>query len=93
MALTGNLAADQAAVKFDFPEAYARISVANTTKEEWRTIVNFYADASARALNAAPVLQMEFVTEPLATTGFDALWSAIYTYLKTQPIFAGWVDA
>jgi hypothetical protein len=51
-------------------------------------IVNVYADATARGLNAAPVLQKEFVTAPLA----GDLWPAIYGFLKLQPLFEGWVD-
>lgn len=88
MALQGFLKAEDAAVKFDFPESYARISIATCISTEWRVLVNFYADASARAVNAAPVLQKEFLTAPLA----GDLWPAIYGFLKTEPIFQGWVD-
>jgi hypothetical protein len=88
MALQGFLSADDAAVKFDFPQAYARIAVVTAIVDSWDVLVNFYADASARAQNAAPVLQMRFQTAPL--TG--DLWPAVYGFLKTQPIFQGWVD-
>lgn len=89
MALQGHLSANDAAVYFDFPEAYARIAVATCVTNNWDVLVNVYADASARAQNAAPVLQAKFQTAPL--TG--DLWPAIYGFLKQQPIFAGWVDA
>jgi hypothetical protein len=88
MALQGYLSANDAAVHFDFPEAYAKIAVV-TVVDEWDIIVNFFADASARAQNAAPVLQMKFVTAPLP----GDFKPAIYGFLKTQPIFDGWVDA
>jgi hypothetical protein len=88
MALQGFLSANDAAVKFDFPEAYARIAVVTAVVDSWDVTVSVYADASARAQNAAPVLQCKFQTAPLA----GDLWPAIYGYLKTQPIFAGWVD-
>jgi hypothetical protein len=88
MALTGNLTADQAAVKYDFPECYARIMVVTATKDEARIIMNFYADSSARAQEAAPVLQKEYQTTPLD----GAAWPAGYTYLKTLPEFANWSD-
>jgi hypothetical protein len=88
MALQGFLAADKAAVAYDFPESYARLSVVTSVKEEWNIIVNFYADATARAQEAAPVLQKVYTTTPLEGT----LWPACYTYLKTLPDFAGWVD-
>jgi hypothetical protein len=89
MALTGNLTAEQAAVKYDFPNCYARIMIVTTTKDEARIIMNFYADSSARAQEAAPVLQKEYVTLPLD----GAAWPAGYTYLKTLPEFIGWSDA
>jgi hypothetical protein len=88
MALQGFLHADDAAVHFDFPSAYARIAVATCVTNEWRVIVNIYADATARGLNAAPVLQKEYVTAPLS----GDLWPAIYGFLKLQPLFEGWVD-
>jgi len=88
MALQGFLSANDAAVKFDFPEAYARIAVATCVVDSWDVIVSVYADASARAQNAAPVLQAKFQTAPL--TG--DLWPAIYGFLKQQPLFAGWQD-
>jgi hypothetical protein len=88
MALQGFLHAEDAAVHFDFPEAYARISIATCISTEWRVLVNVYADATARSINAAPVLQKEFVTAPLA----GDLWPAIYAFLKTEPLFAGWID-
>jgi tRNA (guanosine-2'-O-)-methyltransferase len=70
------------------PEAYARISVATCISSEWRVLVNVYADATARGINAAPVLQKEYVTAPLA----GDLWPAIYGFLKLQPLFQGWID-
>ena len=88
MALQGFLSADDAAVKFDFPQAYAKVAVV-TVVDDWDILVNFFADASARAQNAAPVLQMKFQTAPLP----GDFKPAIYGFLKTQPIFAGWVDA
>ena len=88
MALQGFLSANDAAVKFDFSEAYARISVATCVSDNWDILVNVYADASARAQNAAPVLQTKFQTAPL--TG--DLWPAIYGFLKQQALFQGWID-
>ena len=87
MALQGFLSADAAAVKFDFPAAYARVAVINIV-DEWSITVNIYADASARAQNAAPVLQAQFTTPALSG---DAK-PAAYGFLKTQPLFQGWVD-
>jgi len=88
MALQGFLSANDAAVKFDFSEAYARIAVATCVTDSWDVLVNVYADASARAQNAAPVLQTKFQTAPLS----GDLWPAIYGFLKQQPLFQGWVD-
>jgi hypothetical protein len=89
MALTGNLSADRAAVKYDFPTAYARISVVSADKLEFRIIVDFYSTKAAREANAMPVLGWNYVTAPLD----GDLLPACYAYLKTLPDFAGWVDA
>jgi hypothetical protein len=89
MALIGFLAADKAAVAFDFPQSYARINHIIVTKDSFQIVVNFYADASARALNALPVLQKQYDCAPLPG---DCL-PAAYAYIKTLPDFAGWVDA
>ena len=88
MALTGNLSAARAAVKYDFPNCYARISLVNADKSEFRIIVDFYADHAAREQLAQSVLSWNYVTPPLE----GDLLPACYAWLKTQPDFAGWVD-
>lgn len=89
MALIGNLSADRAAVKFDFPASYARISLVSADKIEFRILVDFYADQAAREGRAMPVLTWNYVTAPLE----GDLLPTCYAYLKTLPDFAGWVDA
>ena len=89
MALTGNLPAARAAVKYDFPNCYARISLVSADKVEFRILVDFYADKAAREANAQAVLGWNYVTAPLD----GDLLPACYAYLKTLPDFAGWVDA
>lgn len=89
MALTGNLSAVRSAVKYDFPNCYARISLVNADKAEFRIIVDFYANKAAREANAQAVLAWQYVSEPLQ----GDLLPACYAWLKQQPDFDGWVDA
>ena len=89
MALVGNLTAVRSAVKYEFPACYARISLVNADKAEFRIIVDFYADQAARELNAQAVLSWNYVCAPL----HGDILPACYDYLKTLPDFDGWVDA
>jgi hypothetical protein len=89
MALTGNLPADtESSVRFDFPNCYARIVNVLSDKFNWVVNVNFYADQAAREVEALPVKTAGFITLPL---GGDPYIKG-YDYLKTLPLFAGWVD-
>ena len=90
MAITGNLPASTPnSSAFDFPNCYARIVNVLSDKANWVINVNFYADQAAREAEALPVLTQGFVTAPL---GGDP-YPTGYEYLKTLPLFAGWVDA
>lgn len=89
MALTGNLpASTPMSAGFDFPACYARIISVLSDKSNWVINVNFYSDRAAREVEALPVLTQGFVTSPL---GGDPYIKG-YEYLKTLPLFAGWMD-
>jgi hypothetical protein len=90
MALIGPLSAEDSIVGFAFTQSYARIYVARLDTSVTLMTVNWYADQAAREANANPVRQKEFGTSTTSLTG--DIFPAMYTWLKTQPDFAGYVD-
>ncbi len=90
MALIGPLAAEDSNVGFAFAQSYARIWVARLDTSVTLITVNWYADQAAREANATPVRQKEFGTSTTSLTG--DIFPAMYTWLKTLPDFAGYVD-
>jgi hypothetical protein len=73
-----------------FAESYANIQFARMNKTQAFIFVNWYANAAARWANKAPVLQKEYA----APTGslVEAPFTAIYSFLKSHPDFAGAID-
>ena len=100
MALQLNLTADKTAVGVAAAEAYARIVQLNfDTKTGKVTLsVDIHYDQAARAANKAPIsggvysghagIDMPSIDVALA----EGVRSTLYTWLKTQPDFAGAVD-
>jgi hypothetical protein len=96
MALVGNCIPSKNDVFFDFPAAYAR--VLSVTSENVANAITFikveiHADTSARQAQAVPVVGRVYnaptVDLPVAASPI----ASAYEWLKTQPDFAGWVDA
>jgi hypothetical protein len=84
------MALGDSAVGFNFPEAYARVSIFRGDKNTLLFNVNWYADAAARAADKQTILEKEYQTETPALSG--DLVPALYEYLKTLPEFAGALD-
>ena len=87
MALQMVLESADSAVHADFLEAYAKIDCVRSWNTRSLIMVNWYADASARAVNAQPVKQQEF-----DLAGDSRPYAEFYAYLKTLPEFASAAD-
>jgi len=96
MALIGNCIPAKNDVYFDFPAAYAR--VLSVTSENVANAVSFikveiHADASARQAQAVPVVGRVYNCPTVDLPAASSPIASGYEWLKTQPDFAGWVDA
>jgi hypothetical protein len=92
MALKGNLSAEDSMVGYAFPECYARIAFTRVTKDSTFIYVLWHADEAARQNDKNPVKFWEYeVSNNLIPQVAPTLVSS-YEYLKTLPIFAGWID-
>jgi hypothetical protein len=96
MALIGNCIPAKNDVFFDFPAAYAR--VLSVTSENVANAVSFikveiHADASARQAQAVPVVGRVYNAPTSDLPAAVSPIASAYEWLKTQPDFAGWVDA
>ena len=87
MALQVVLESADSAVHADFIEAYAKIDCVRSWNTRSLIMVNWYADSSARAVNALPVKQKEF-----DLAGDSRSYAEFYVWLKTQPEFADAID-
>lgn len=77
-----------------YPEAYARALYCNLTVELAQPYVAVYKDKADREQNPGkPLAQLPFDTGNTETFPNGVTFQRIYDYLKTQPVFAGWVDA
>ena len=96
MALVGNCIPSKNDVFFEFPAAYAR--VLSVTSENVANAISFikieiHADASARQAQAVPVVGRVYNCPTVDLPPAASPIAAGYEWLKTQPDFAGWVDA
>ena len=96
MALVGNCIPSKNDVFFEFPAAYAR--VLSVTSENVANAVSFikveiHADASARQAQAVPVVGRVYNAPTVDLPAAGSPIASAYEWLKTQPDFAGWVDA
>jgi hypothetical protein len=96
MALVGNCIPSKNDVFFEFPAAYAR--VLSVTSENVANAVSFikveiHADASARQAQAVPVVGRVYNAPTSDLPASVSPIASAYEWLKTQPDFAGWVDA
>lgn len=90
MALQVALDAVDSMVGSSFPEAYVKLEFSRVYKDATYLFVNWYADAQARVDNKQPVRQKEFTAQTTDLIG--DFYPAAYTWLKTQPEFAGAID-
>jgi hypothetical protein len=96
MALVGNCIPSKNDVFFEFPAAYAR--VLSVTSENVANAVSFikveiHADAAARQAQAVPVVGRIYNAPTSDLPAASSPIASAYEWLKTQPDFAGWVDA
>ena len=96
MALVGNCIPSKNDVFFEFPAAYAR--VLSVTSQNVANAVSFiqveiHADASARQAQAVPVVGRVYNAPTSDLPAAVSPIASAYEWLKTQPDFAGWVDA
>jgi hypothetical protein len=96
MALVGNCIPSKNDVFFDFSAAYAR--VLSVTSENVANAVSFikveiHADATARQAQAVPVVGRIYNAPTSDLPAASSPIVSAYEWLKTQPDFAGWVDA
>ena len=96
MALVGNCIPSKNDVFFEFPAAYAR--VLSVTSENVANAVSFikveiHADASARQAQAVPVVGRVYNAPTSDLPAAVSPIASAYEWLKTQPDFAGWIDA
>lgn len=96
MALVGNCIPSKNDVFFDFPAAYAR--VLSVTSENVANAVSFikveiHADQAARQAQAVPVVGRVYNAPTIDLPSAVSPIASAYEWLKTQPDFAGWIDA
>lgn len=96
MALVGNCIPSKNDVFFEFPAAYAR--VLSVTSENVANAVSFvkveiHADAAARQAQAVPVVGRVYNAPTVDLPAAASPIASAYEWLKTQPDFAGWIDA
>lgn len=90
MALTTSLL--ETNIGIPVADTYARITMMRSTKEETLLLVNYYATASARDVNALPVLERTFNARTEELQPGDNPLAIGYAWLKTQSEFADAVD-
>ena len=96
MALIGNCIPAKNDVFFDFPAAYARVlwvTCENVANAVSFIKVEIHADASARQAQAVPVVGRVYNAPTSDLPAAVSPIASAYEWLKTQPDFAGWVDA
>lgn len=90
MALTTSLL--ETSIGIPVADTYARITMLRSTKEETLLLVNYYANSSARDVNALPVFERTFSARTEELQPGDNPLAIGYAWLKTQPEFADAVD-
>lgn len=90
MALTINLPVTN--IGLPLANTYARITMMRGDKDGFLILVTHYANADARAADAAPVLNRTLVAQlSELSNGTDPLAMA-YTWLKSQPDYVDALD-
>jgi hypothetical protein len=82
-------AIDESPVGIPCPTAYGKIRTFVGDRDKVTITLDTYADAAARKANNQPVATGIYVMQPVPLGG---LFTAMYTFLKTLPIFSGALD-
>lgn len=93
MALVGNCIPSKNDVYFDFPTGYARVISVTSEKTMSFIKVQINADQAARQIEAVPVVGRTYDCPTADLPPASNPIASAYEWLKTQPDFAGWVDA
>jgi len=93
MALVGDCIPSKNDIYFAFPAAYARVTSVTSEKVMSFIRVHINADAAARQIEAVPVVGRTYDCPTADLPPASSPIEAAYLWLKTQPDFAGWVDA
>jgi hypothetical protein len=93
MALVGNCIPSKNDVYFDFPTGYARVISVTSEKTMSFIKVQINADQAARQIEAVPVVGRTYDCPTADLPPASSPIASAYEWLKTQPDFAGWVDA
>ena len=93
MALVGNCIPSKNDVYFDFPAGYARVISVTSEKTMSFITVSIFADAAARQIEAVPVVGRTYDCPTADLPPASSPIASAYEWLKTQPDFAGWIDA
>lgn len=93
MALVGNCIPSKNDVYFDFSAGYARVISVTSEKTMSFIKVQINADQAARQIEAVPVVGRTYDCPTADLPPASSPIASAYEWLKTQPDFAGWVDA